>query len=457
MRRVKHLTHPRIGRLAGQFGLAFALAMAGAGGLLYWLARAQIDDEVATSLRREQARILVPNAPDDAASVARRLTALTAPRVISDKGHMLLAPDARAIWGRIELTPASRNNLLAKPSSGPINISFRDGRPNWRAGRALAARLPDGALLIIIEHSEAIENIDSMLPRAALVLIIISILVGSGAAALFSALIAQRLARTMATADALAQGDLSQRIPDDGLDGIFAQQVAGLNRMIDRMAELVRSQRQFASHLAHDLRTPLTRLRGLLQADMARHDPAGRQLLERAERECRAIIAIFEALLRLSEIEAGRRPTAMTPLALDEMIADVAETMEPVIADAGSHLACTHAPPTTVLADAGLVQQLLVNLLDNVALHTPAGTQASMALTQGEHEAVITIADNGPGIAPDQHARVIHPFERGETRNSGSGLGLAIAQAIMRFHNGTLELIDNRPGLAVCLRFPMSA
>jgi signal transduction histidine kinase len=240
-------------------------------------------------------------------------------------------------------------------------------------------------------------------------------------------------------------------VPLAGLDGIFAHQADSLNHMLDRMAQMAGSQRQFASHLAHDLRTPLTRLQDLLQ------DTADAAQMDKARRECGSIIAIFEALLRLSEIEAGRRPTAMTPLALDEMIADVAETMEPVIADAGSHLACLHSAPATVLADAGLVQQLLVNLLDNVALHTPAGTQASMALTRGEHEAVITIADNGPGIAPDQHARVIHPFERGETRTSGSGLGLAIAQAIMRFHNGTLELIDNRPGLAVCLRFPMSA
>jgi signal transduction histidine kinase len=114
--------------------------------------------------------------------------------------------------------------------------------------------------------------------------------------------------------------------------------------MLDRMEQMMRSQRQFASHLAHDLRTPLTRLRGLLQADASHTDTAGRQLLDKAERECRSIISIFDALLRLSEIEAGRHPTAMAPLALDEVILDVAETMEPVIADAGSHLALAPAP-----------------------------------------------------------------------------------------------------------------
>jgi len=443
------LARPRIGRLAGQFGLAFALAMAGAGGLLYWLARAQINDEVDTSLRREQARILVPGAHHDAASIARRLSAVTGGRVISDKGHLVLAPDGHVVWGRIEMVP---------PPPGAANVSFRDGRPDWREGRALTARLPDGARLVIIEHSEAVENIHAMLPRAAMVLIIISILVGSGAAWVFSALIAQRLARTLAAADALASGDLSQRIPDAGLDGVFAQQVVGLNRMIDRMADMVRSQRQFASHLAHDLRTPLTRLRALLQADRAHTDAAGRQLLERAERECRSIIAIFDALLRLSEIEAGRHPTAMTPLPLGPIIEDVAETMEPVIADAGSQLTVRPLAPATIRGDMGLIQQLLVNLLDNVALHTPAQTSATIGLTVDGQEAVITIADNGPGIAEAQRDKVMQPFERGSaSARPGSGLGLAIADAIMRFHGGSLELGDNGPGLAVRLRFPRIA
>lgn len=447
MRGLSFLAQPRIGRLAGQFALAFALAMAGAGGLLYWQAVAQIDDEVETSLRREQARVLPPASPQDSASVARRLGALTNGRVISDKGHMLLAPDGRVIWGRIEMVP---------PPPGFADVRFRDGRPNWREGHALTTLLPDGARLVIIEHSEAVENLHAMLPRAALILVIISIVVGSAAAWLFSALIAQRLARTMAAADALARGDLSRRIPDAGLDGVFAQQVAGLNRMIERMAGMVQSQRQFASHLAHDLRTPLTRLRALLQADREHTDDAGRQLLERAERECRSIIAIFDALLRLSEIEAGRHPTAMAPLALAPIIEDVAETMEPVIADAGSSLEIGALFPATVRGDVGLVHQLLVNLLDNVALHTPARTCATIGLTQTGTEAIITIADNGPGIAEAQRDRVMQPFERGAASNRpGSGLGLAIADAIMRFHDGSLELADNGPGLAVRLRFPL--
>jgi signal transduction histidine kinase len=137
-----------------------------------------------------------------------------------------------------------------------------------------------------------------------------ALLVGLAATILFARLTARRLAETQAAADAIAQGDLTRRIPSDRLDGMFAVQAESLNRMLDRMEDMVNAQRQFSSHLAHDLRTPLTRLRGLLTAETAEADRV--RLLERAERECASIITIFDALLRLAEIETGAtlRPCA---------------------------------------------------------------------------------------------------------------------------------------------------
>lgn len=443
----------RIGRLSAQFGIAFALAMAGAGGLLYYLARTEIAQEVQGSLLREQARILPQGVQADAHTTATRLTALVDKRVISDKGHVILSPEGKLLWGRITLSP---------PADGFSDVIFRDGRPDWREGRALTVPLSDGARLVIIEHSEAVENLNAMLPTAIWALIALSSSVGLGAALVFSHMIAKRLARTMATADVIAVGNLSQRIPTEGLDGVFAQQALGLNRIIDRMADMVQSQRQFASHLAHDLRTPLTRLRGLLQAyqkqaEGANVTPEKRCLLDRAERECRSIIAIFDALLRLSEIEAGRHPAALVSLDLATVLEDVAETMEPVIADAGSMLQLGPMSSTMIEADVGLLQQLLVNLLDNIALHTPASTLAHISLEYESANAVVVIADNGPGIAAEERHRIIQPFERGHSASTtGSGLGLAIAQAIMHFHRGALELADNRPGLTVRLSFPLS-
>ena len=231
-------------------------------------------------------------------------------------------------------------------------------------------------------------------------------------------------------------------------------QADSLNRMLDRMEDMVNAQRQFSSHLAHDLRTPLTRLRGLLTAQTAEADRV--RLLERAERECASIITIFDALLRLAEIETGRHPSAVRDLPLRDMLEDIAETMEPVIADAGCALELGRLEPVRVRGDADLFNQMIVNLLENVATHTPAGTRATLSLEQAGESALIAIDDDGPGLADGDRDRVLLPFERGKGSGlrHGSGLGLAITRAIVRFHQGSLELADNAPGLKVRIRLP---
>jgi signal transduction histidine kinase len=446
---------PRFGKLALQFGLAFALAMGVAGGIAFLAARHQLVAEADEALAHESRKLILEDQPNDSAAMARRILHRRAQKILASRGHILFAPDGHLLVGGLEVPSLP---------DGYSDAVYRDHSPKWHTGRALALRLPDGGRLVIVEHSEVAATMAEMLLTGIAALVVAGCLAGFAAARVFTRQITSRLQLTMGAADAIAQGDLSRRIPLSGLDGIFATQAGSLNHMLDRMEQMVRSQRHFASHLAHDLRTPLTRLRSMLQGERGPADARGRllldaSLLDRAERECRSIIAIFDSLLRLSEIEAGRRPTAMAPLSLDEMMLDVAETMEPVIADAGSCLTLPVLPPAMVLADAGLVQQLLVNLLDNIALHTPPGTQAHMTLAVEREAVTVTIADNGPGIAPPERERVIHPYERGRDagRSQGSGLGLAIAQAIMRFHNGALELVDNRPGLAVLLRFPVAS
>jgi signal transduction histidine kinase len=178
-----------------------------------------------------------------------------------------------------------------------------------------------------------------------------------------------------------------------------------------------------------------------------------------AERECNAIIATFEALLRLSEIEAGRHDAPRAPLMLDNLLEDVADTMEPVLMEAGCALTIGPFAPTIVIGDLRLLEQLFVNLLENVALHTGPGTRARIALHCEGDEAVVTLADDGPGLPEEDRVRVLRPFERGQAQRAarGSGLGLAIAHAVMRFHTGTLRLLDGAPGMIVELRFPVRA
>ncbi|WP_294235840.1 HAMP domain-containing sensor histidine kinase [uncultured Sphingomonas sp.] len=434
-----------LGRLPIQVGLTFTVMMALVGLIGFSFADTWVARRVDHSLRNHAAKYLAlgKGRPVTDAVVAARILDWQQRKILSQRTYVLFGADGRRIAGRLDIVP---------PPLGYSNVRFHAGGRATQQGRALATRLPSGSLLVIVQHSEAGEALHALLPWVVLALSLAAAVMGVAVTLVFARLIAIRLAAAQETADAIAGGDLSRRVPTRGLDGLFADQAESLNRMLDRMDDLVRTQRLFASNLAHDLRTPLTRLRGILRngAD----DPA---ILERAERECAAIIRIFDALLRLAEIESGRHPAAPAPLHLGALIEDVAETMEPVLADHGGALATGPVAPLMVSGDADLLGQMLVNLLDNVVTHTPPGTSARLSLVREGGVARITLSDNGPGLAEVDRARVLHAFERAALPAArGSGLGLAIAQAIVRFHGGTLALDDARPGLAVQIRLPLS-
>ncbi len=438
-----------MGRLAIQFGIAFALAMLAMGLIVFVVAEERIAQRIDNALDYHSAKFLGDGERPDPARVAARILEWQHRKVLSERTYILYDRNGRRIAGRLALQP---------PPTGFSNVLFMGGGKKWQKGRALTTRLPSGELFVVVQHSEAAASLRAFLPYVVAAIFVSALLTGLAAAFLFARQTARRLAETQAAADAIAAGDLSRRIATARLDGMFAAQAESLNRMLDRMEDMVRTQRHFASALAHDLRTPLTRLRGMLTADLAQEGRPRMQLIERAERECVSIIAIFDALLRLAEIESGFHPSAMRDLPLHDLIEDVAETMEPVIADAGSELVAEPLDAVAIRGDASLLNQMLVNLLENVATHTPAGTRAVLSLHSRNGRAQITIGDNGPGLAPDERARAVMPFERGRGTSGrrGSGLGLAIAQAIVRFHDGELELADNGPGLQVRISFPVA-
>jgi signal transduction histidine kinase len=436
---------PGAGRIFFMIGGVFALAMMAMGALVFVVAERAVALHIDADLMHHEAKFLrvTPGRAITSDDVVARIRDWQLRKITSERTYSLFAPDGRQIAGRLHL----------RPPPGLSDVLFLGGGRTWQRGRALAQRLPDGSLFVIVQHSEAVAGLRALLPNLVLGAFVAALAAGLCATWFFAHLTARRLAATGATADAIAAaGDLSRRVPMDGLDGMFARQAESLNRMLDRMESLVDTQRHFASALAHDLRTPLTRLNTMLSSPGAERNEA-------AERECAGIIAIFDALLRLAEIEGGRHGGAMVDLALDTLVEDVAETMEPVIADAGGTLVTGPLEPVAIRGDAGLITQLLVNLLQNVATHTPTGTSARLSLRRVDDHVELLLQDNGPGLPRTDCNRVLRPLERGNAaiERRGSGLGLSIAQAIVRFHQGRLELGDNGPGLQVRVAFPALA
>lgn len=441
----------RIDGLSIGFGAIFALVVAAACLGLYLVGSTTIERQVEASIQRDSAKLVGLGPVPGRAEMERRIAALETAHPASSRGHVIFDVQGRLVYGQVEMT---------SPPAGFSDVTYRDVQSaHDRRAHALGIAMPGGDRLVIFAHSELAQNFGKVLVPLLFNLLVICTAGGMLVTLLLGREIGKRLGRTTMAADAIAAGDLAHRVPLDRLDGVFLLQAQSLNRMLDRMQDLIRNQRQFSSNLAHDLRTPLTRLRGLLSEGRSAGNMQVRTLMmEQAERECTAIIQIFDALLRLSEIEAGCHPAAMTPIPLRPLVEDVVETMEPVLADKGSALALDHADDAWAVADNGLLTQMLVNMLENVALHTPAGTSARISLREdaASGSVLLSVCDDGPGLQPEERERVLRPFVRGKAsaQVKGSGLGLAIAQAIVGFHRGELRLVDNLPGLMAEVRLP---
>ncbi|MEP6829383.1 MAG: HAMP domain-containing sensor histidine kinase [Rhizomicrobium sp.] len=256
-------------------------------------------------------------------------------------------------------------------------------------------------------------------------------------------------------------GNLTQRVPVSPASDEFDVLAENLNRMLDRIERLLKGLREVTDSVAHDLRTPLNRLRQRLEQSQARMAAAGSDTgeIERAIADTDQLIATFNALLLIAETDAGAARGAMSPLDLVSVAGDVSELYEPLADEKSVILTLVTASVPMIEGNRSLVAQALANLVDNAIKYTPPGGRVAVSISQSFSGVDLCVADSGPGIAPHDRARVVERFVRLEaSRNSpGTGLGLSLVAAVAHFHNAQLLLEDNAPGLKATLRFPRPA
>ena len=259
------------------------------------------------------------------------------------------------------------------------------------------------------------------------------------------------------TSRAIAKGDLSRRLPV-GVGEEFDELAVIINDMLDRISRLMDGVRQVSNAIAHDLRTPVTRARTRLE-DAALHAGSKEDMqaaIERAIQDLDGIVGVFEALLRIAEIEAGSRRAAFASIDLTQTLWDMDELYRAVAEERGLHLRAIINAPLPVFGDRELVQQAVANLLDNALKFSAPGMTIDLSARLEDDVVQIVVADRGPGIAPADRNRATERFFRAEAaRNTaGSGLGLALVSAVAQLHNGTLQLFDNNPGLRAVICLP---
>jgi signal transduction histidine kinase len=272
-----------------------------------------------------------------------------------------------------------------------------------------------------------------------------------------SAAFLRRVDAIARTAEAIVGGDLDQRVPDRGTDDDFDRLARTLNGMLHRIGELIEGLRQVSNAVAHDLRTPLARLRQRLEAARtgSRSQAELESAIDAAIGETDTILATFAALLRIAEIEAGTRRAGFQEVDLGAVAATVVEAFAAPAEDEQKTLHGSIAPGIFVRGDRELLTQLVANLVENAIRHTPENTRIEVELTRTPSGSRLAVADDGPGVPADERGRIFRRFHRLDRSRTvpGSGLGLSLVSAIADLHGARIGVDDNRPGLRVTLDF----
>lgn len=325
-------------------------------------------------------------------------------------------------------------------------------------GMAIAGRLPDGDRLIVGVMGATEARFNLAFATAAGLTIVVAVSLALASAVLLGAEISRRTHAIAQTAEQFASGNFGARLPEsrsgDGFDHLRTQ----MNRMGDRIDTLVSELGAVSASLAHDLRSPVARLSAAIDTALARvEEPAAIEALQAARENADGLRTMLDTAIEITRLEGGVAIDRRRPIDLAQVVQDMAELYEP-LAEISGVLLITRLAPAIVPADRELVSRALTNLIDNALKY--GGHEVVITTTDDPAQATITVADDGPGIPPDERDRVVERFVRLDNARTlpGGGLGLAMVRAVARLHGGELALSAANPqtgrGLAVTLSFP---
>lgn len=393
------------------------------------------------------------------------LTTLLAERSARDPtgaGVYLLADaEFRPLVGNIEAWPDTEPD-----DEGWIDFRLRvpdaDGGASGveHAARGKVFRLRGGLRLLVGRDARELVAIRGLMRDALGWGLAISVALALLGGWLMSAGVVRRIEAINQVGREIMEGDLSRRVPTDGSGDEFDQLAVNLNLMLARIEALMASVRQVSDNIAHDLRTPLSRLHTKLSqlrdAEPGVETATG---VGEAITDAEELLAAFNALLRIARVESGSRRAAFADQDPAVLLDDVAELYEPLAADKGQTLLvapATEAEAARIHGDRDLLFQALANLLDNAIKYTPPGGQIQIAAMPSATGVALSVSDSGPGIPSELRSKVLQRFYRVDaSRNApGHGLGLSLVQAVAQLHGAELTLDDAAPGLRVTLHFP---
>ncbi len=372
--------------------------------------------------------------------------------------YLLVNPESQRLAGNLERMP---DEATGEPGwiDFPLTVKMSEGQARHTA-RAYQSRLSGGFKLLVGRDVEELRQFRDLIWRTVYVALPLSLLLGLGGGFLTSRNFLRRVNDITGATRSIMAGDLSQRMPVKGTNDELDQLSVSLNEMLDQIERLMAGMKEVTSNVAHDLKTPLTRLRARVDAALRSKNPEDyRAALTQTIDESDRLLQTFNALLSIARAEAGQAREGLQPIKLNEVLEDVADLYEPLVEDAGGKLDLQVEGSLDVRADRQLMAQAISNLIDNAIKYGAAAEPTRIGLSgnvvKGTVEVVVS--DQGAGIPEQDRERVKGRFVRlDESRTKpGNGLGLALVSSVMKLHGGQLMLEDNHPGLRVKLALPL--
>jgi signal transduction histidine kinase len=383
----------------------------------------------------------------------------TADSGFADSVYLLVAPSSAVLAGNLKAWPQTVTAARGWTEfRAPEPLSSTASRPLLRA---MLETFPSGDRLLVGRDISDIDSFTDQIKMAVISGIALIFVVAGVASILVTRRTVGRIESINATSRAIMLSGLDKRIPLRGTHDEWDRVAENLNLMLDRIETLMGEIKQVSDNVAHDLRTPLTRMRGRLEKAYhgQRIGEADQSLIGDTIADLDAVLRIFSSLTRIAEIETQARKGAFRTVNLVEISGEVVELYDAAAEQDGTRLTVVGEREVLVTGDRDLIFDAIANLVDNAIKHGRAGGQIVVANENIGGRPVISIADDGPGIPADQYEHVFKRFYRLEHSRytPGNGLGLSLIAAVARLHGARIELLDNAPGLKFKLWFSAPA
>jgi len=379
--------------------------------------------------------------------------------------------DERFEGGFYLLADASLAPIAGNLKAWPSVLKGSDGwgdfnAPEWKPDaadrpllRAAFETLPDGYHLLVGKDIDDLDEFAGKIEIALALSALFTFVLGAVTSVFVTRRTVGRIEAINATSRAIMQSGLGQRIPRRGTRDEWDQLAENLNLMLDRIEGLMGEVKQVTDNVAHDLRTPLARMRGRLEKAYARQRDAeyDQLLIGDTLADLDSVLRMFLSLTRISQIEANDRTAAFRPVNMANIAREVVELFDAAAEEKGGRLSVVADQPVLVTGDRDLLFDAVANLVDNAIKHGRESGQVTVEVTRDNGDAVISVADDGPGIPVNECQQVFKRFYRLERSRCtpGNGLGLSLVAAVARLHGARIEMADNAPGLKFKLLFPL--